>query len=170
MVRSTTILAILLLLVATPALAQTTQEASDGFSVDWAKPTLHGVSAAGLPPVRDAIRPRLVLNLPAPKPVQLSHLDFGAYEPFGQALTTPIDKRPEMRSLSGGGGLDDPKLWVNGNEYRTTIGTSVVHTVGPTAVRARAGAVVPGMPNVGDRAHKVFLRASDVKVDVRYKF
>ena len=167
MLRSTTTLAILLLLVASPCLAQTTKEAPppEGISVAYAWVTgLPGLTVGTSPVTHDiAMRPKLAFDLPTPKPVPLSHLDFGAYEPYAPSLA--------RRVLPNTPNDTDPfQLTLNGNPGRTTIGTKVQGSVANNvAVRAKATASVPGVAALGDRAAK-WRPAPDLKVDVRYKF
>lgn len=164
MFRSTTSLAILLLLVASPCIAQTAKDAvpSEGISVSYAWVTGLPGLGAGTPPVRHdiAMRPKLALDLPAPKPVPLTSLDFGAYEPYVPSLA--------RRVLPNTPNDTDPfQLTLNGTATRTTVGTKVQANVAENvAVRAKATANVPG---VAERATK-WRPAPDLKVDVRYKF
>jgi hypothetical protein len=158
MVRSTTILAILLLLVASPTLAQTATEASEGFSVGWAKPTMHGVSIVGMPMHDASFRPRLVLNRPVAPPVPLTHMDFGAYEPYAPSLA--------RRVLPNTPNDTDPfQLTLNGTKATTSVGTKVQAQVDRNVVvRAKATTVVPTTAGAKWRP------TPDLKVDVRYRF
>jgi hypothetical protein len=166
MLRSTA-WAIALFLAVSPAAAETSQGVQVAYA--WVVTGLPGFTVSRPSDPTGNVAPKRPITLDLPTPVPLTYLDFGAYEPYAPQLTERINQRPDMRSLAGGGDLNDPKLWLSGNEWRTVVGTSIVHTQGPTAVRARAGIIIPGIPTMGEPT-PLFLRASDLKLDVRYKF
>lgn len=169
MFRSTTTLAIVLLLAAWPALAQSTKDAasSEGVSVAFAPGVMIGLPGPGVtvtnpPNLRDLrVRAPLAIDVPGPA-VPLTPLDFGGYEPYVPRLArqvlpdTPNDTDPFQITLSG-------------TPTRTTIGTKVQARAGNATVKARATSTIPGLPVLGDKASK-WRPAPDLKVDVSYRF
>lgn len=181
----TTALATALLLAAFPAAAQPILEglvpetshpatnllSSEGVSAHYSGPVI------GLPSLTDT-RPSAAGDLAAPgfliitePTVRLNHLDFGAYEPYA-----PQRSREALKGISAarptspmtGDGINDVAVNVDGTLGHTELGTSYSTTSGPIDVRAKAGVVVPGVGEEVDAA--TFLRATDLRLDMKYKF
>lgn len=118
--------------------------------------------------------PRLKLNQGPPVP--LSHLDFGAYEPFvpqlaREALRETARARLQNQNPQAENGVDDVALTVTGTPNRTVASVNYTTPVAGGQLNARAGVIVPALQVIGDPAlQKNFVRARDLKVDIRYKF
>lgn len=171
MLRSTA-WAIALFLAASPAFAQTSAKSVapsfdyDAVSASVASgviPARAGVAVTNPAAVRDLrVRPVPAAELPGPT-MPLSHLDFGAYEPYMPGLA--------RRVLPDTPNNTDPfQVTLSGTPTRTTIGTKVqAKPSNAVTVQARATSTIPGVAVLGDKASK-WRPAPDLKVDVHYKF
>lgn len=116
--------------------------------------------------------PRLKLDQGPPVPV--SHYDFGAYEPFiPQLAREALREADRNRGVNprAGNGVHDVDVTLTGNPNRTVA--SVIYSTPAVGgqVTARAGVIVPALQVIGDPAlQKNFVRAKDLKVDVKYQF
>jgi len=114
------------------------------------------------------------LKLDQGPPVPLSHLDFGGYEPYIPQLAREALReaaRARLQNPLADNGIDDVALTVTGTPNRTVASAIYSTPAAGGQVTARAGVIVPSLQNIGDRAvQKNFLRAKDLKVDVKYKF
>lgn len=184
MTRTTALATMLLMLAAFPAAAQSPLENP---APEAADPTSFLTSDAGIgahysgpmigfPHFTDT-RPSAAGDLAGPgflvieePTVRLNHLDFGAYEPYDAKRARQILKENQQaRTVSpkASDGRNDIAVNVDGTLGYTSLGTSYVTKTGPVDVRAKAGF---GLPGVGEADMSDFVRSTDVRVDMKYKF
>jgi hypothetical protein len=120
--------------------------------------------------------PRLKLDAGPPVRLRIEHrrepLDLGDDEHIPQLARDALreNSRARLANPLAENGVDDVALDIAGLPNRTVASVAYTTKAGPgTTVKAKAGAIVPGILVLGDPA-QTFWRSRNLKVDVNYRF